>query len=207
MHLQRTGGDVVEHPRHRRLHRRDVRADVPVVVVLVDQPCGAQDEQPELLDLDPRVGDHRLHELLAPEQGALGRAGERPLAHHRQRLLHQPDRPHRVVDPPTAEPGLRHGEPVAAFTEKVVGGHAHLAVTHEGVSRGAAVTPVQTDVADDLDARRVGWHDEHRHPPVLLDIGIGHRQHDQERGEPGVGGEPLLPVDHPLVAVELVLAS
>ena len=33
--------------------------------------------------------------------------------------------------------------------------------------------------------------------------GIGDRHHDQERGEAGVRGEPLLAVDDPLVAVEL----
>ena len=82
VHLQRPGGDVVQHLRHRHLHRRDVVAHLLVVVVLVDLPRGAQHEQAELLDLDPGVGDHLLHQLLAGQQLALGGPRQRPLAHH-----------------------------------------------------------------------------------------------------------------------------
>ena len=32
-------------------------------------------------------------------------------------------------------------------------------------------------------------------------VGIGHRHHDQEVGDRAVGGEPLVAVDHPVVAV------
>ena len=108
-----------------------------------------------------------------------------------------------MVDPAPAEPGLGDGEPLAPLAEQVVGGDPDVVVANVRVSGDAPVAAVQADVADDLDARRVGRHDEHRHAPVRLDVGIGDRQHDQERGEAGVGREPLLAVDHPLVAVAL----
>src|SRR4051794_9611323 len=45
---------AVEDPlRHGRLPRRNVLADLAVVLMLVNQPCRPQDQQAELLDLDP----------------------------------------------------------------------------------------------------------------------------------------------------------
>ena len=56
-------GDVVQHLGHGGFHRRDVLADHSVVLVLVDQPGRAHDQQPELFELDPRVRDALLHHL------------------------------------------------------------------------------------------------------------------------------------------------
>ena len=57
------------------------------------------------------------------------------------------------------------------------------------------------DVADDRDARRVGVDDQHRSALVWPGVGVGDRHHDQEVGDRAVGREPLVAVDHPVVAV------
>ena len=69
------GRHVVEHLHH-RLHRGDVGPHTLVVVVLVDLPRRLHREQPERLDLHPRVGDHLLHHLLV-EDLTLGAATPR----------------------------------------------------------------------------------------------------------------------------------
>ena len=51
------------------------------------------------------------------------------------------------------------------------------------------------------DARGVGVDDEHRGALVRPGVGVGDRHHDQEVGDRAVGGEPLVAVDHPVVAV------
>ena len=58
------------------------------------------------------------------------------------------------------------------------------------------------DVAHDRHAGRVGGDDQHRRALVLVRLGVGDRHDDQEVGHRGVGGEPLVAVDDPLVAVE-----
>ena len=122
MQVHRPLHDVVVHLRHRRLDRRDVLADALVVVVLVDQPGGAQHEQTELFDLDPRVGDPLLGHLQRAQRAGAGLAGERPLAHHVERLADAGDGAHRVVDAAAAEAGLGDGERLALTAEDVVGG-------------------------------------------------------------------------------------
>ena len=57
------------------------------------------------------------------------------------------------------------------------------------------------DVAEDLDAGRLARDDEHRRPLRGARVGVGDGHHDQEVGDRPVGGEPLVPVDHPLLAV------
>ena len=50
---------------------------------------------------------------------------------------------------------------------------------------------------------RVRRHQEHRRALVHGHVRVGHRHHDRERRVPEVRREPLLAVDHPLVAVAL----
>ena len=56
-------------------------------------------------------------------------------------------------------------------------------------------------VALDLDARRLGGDDEHRHPLVRRGIRVSDRHDNEERGVAGVGREPFLAVDDPFAAV------
>ena len=57
------------------------------------------------------------------------------------------------------------------------------------------------DVTDDPNARGVSVDDQHRSALVGPRVGVGDHHHDQEVGDRAVGGEPLVAVDHPLVAV------
>ncbi len=56
-------------------------------------------------------------------------------------------------------------------------------------------------VADDVDPGGAGGDDDHRAALVGVDVGVGHAHDDEEVGHRAVGGEPLVAVDHPLVAV------
>ena len=109
-------------------------------------------------------------------------AAEGPLAHHVEGELALGDRAHRVVDAPTAEAPL--GEHLGAVlgAEEVVEGHPHLVVDD---------VVVVARLGQDLHARRLARHDEHA-------VGA---HHEQDVGDAPGAREPLLAVDHPLVAV------
>ena len=109
------------------------------------------------------------------------------------------------MDPPRAEPLLRDREARAAGAEQAVAGHAHALVDDLGVPADAPEVLGRMlhrrDVAHDPHARRVGGHDEHRGATVRSRLRVGDRHHDQEVGDRAVRGEPLVAVDHPVVAV------
>jgi hypothetical protein len=65
--LQCSRRHVVQHLLHHGLHRGDIGPHGLIIVVLVYLPRRLQCEEPEGLDLHPRVGDHLLHELLVAE--------------------------------------------------------------------------------------------------------------------------------------------
>ncbi len=91
----------------------------------------------------------------------------------------------------------RHDVPSAvdlADAERV--GHAHAGV--EGCVRAFAAHRVHRV---DLDPRCVERHQEHREALVLGELGIGPGQQEHVGGFVGQGGEHLLAVDHPFVAV------
>ena len=96
-------------------------------------------------------------------------------------------------------------KPPPSGPSSALGRHAHVLVEDLRVTAvGAELLPGvlhRRHVADDLHARRVGRHDEHRRALARRGLGIGDGHHDQEVGDRAVRGEPLVPVDHPLVAV------
>ena len=107
---------------------------VPAVVCWSMSQAVWQHEQPELLDLRPRVGDVVLDGLLFGQSSdALGGAAQRPLAHHVEGPMAQPDGAHGVVHPPAAESGLGHREAPALLAEQRVGRQPHVVVVHERV--------------------------------------------------------------------------
>ena len=61
--------------------------------------------------------------------------------------------------------------------------------------------PITEHLAHELVARGVGRDDDHRRAPVRLRVGIGDEHDDPEAGAVGARREPLVRVDHPLVAV------
>ena len=109
------------------------------------------------------------------------------------------------MDAPRDEPVLGDHEPLALAAEQRVGGHAHVLVEDLGVAAELAEARLgvlhRRDVAQDVDARRVGRDEEHRGALVRARVGVGDRHHDQEVGDRGVAREPLVTVDDPLVAL------
>ena len=108
-----------------------------------------------------------------------------------------------MVDAAAAQTSLGDDKRLAFTAEHVVERDPDVGVAHVGVAGVLLGLGAEADVAHDLDAGRVGGNDEHRHALVGADLGIGHRHHDEEAGVAGVGREPLLAVDHPLVTVAL----
>ena len=129
-----------------------------------------------------------------------------PLAHDVERPLRLAEPAHRVVDATAAEPLLGEHEAVAGLTDQVVGRHA--AVAEHGSRRGCPRRPYSTSGCAIVPMSRtismpgvpVG-HDEHRRVAVRPTLGIGLGEHQHDVGHRGVGDEPLVAVDHPLVAV------
>ncbi len=84
-------------------------------------------------------------------------------------------------------------------------GHPAVAEEQLGVVAGTPELDVgvrhRPDVAHDLHARRPGRHDQDRRVLVRATLGVGLGEHEHDVGDRRVGDEPLVPVDHPLVAV------
>ena len=101
---------------------------------------------------------------------------------------------------PGPEPVLGDGEARALLAEQVGGGHAAFFVADLAVA-GALVVAHHRDRADQVEAGRVGRHADHRGARVGVGIGVGDDHRDRQVGADGARGEPLVAVDHPLVAV------
>ena len=106
-----------------------------------------------------------------------------------------------MVDAATAEARLRDHERLPLTAQHVIGRDADIGVADVAVAGAVRRLGPHADVADDLDARGLGRNDEQRHLVVGARLGVGHGHDDEERGVLGVGGKPLLTVDHPVVAV------
>lgn len=143
--------------------------------VLIDEPRGLVHVQPNLVDLDPGLGneltdDTRVGELVAEGHAALG-AGD----HERQRTLGHPDGPHRVMDATWPESGLRDRESFALRAQEVP-------VRHDDVPEHDLRVPVLNLVAEDrqvsLDRHpwSIPWNDDHR----LLTVWLGCPAHRVE---------------------------
>ena len=125
-------------------------------------------------------------------------------AHQLEGALHLAEPAHHVVDAAGAEPLLRDAEAVARLAEHVVERDAHVREARLAMRRPAvALVPHDRDLPHELVARRVGRDEDHRRAPVRLCVGIGDDHDDAEARAVGAGREPLVRVDHPLVAVAL----
>src|SRR3569832_351939 len=178
-------------------------APVLVSFVPIDEPRGAQDEEPRRLDLGARLGDEGLDELLAGERlVAVDLAAERALAHELEGALADADPAHAVVDAARTESLLRNGKAGALGTEAVLDGDAAVFATHFAVA-GEALAGVahDRDVADSDEAGGVRRHEDHRRALVRRRVGVGHGHGDGDRGPVGGRGGPLVPVDDVRVAV------
>ena len=139
------------------------------------------------------------------QRRAVGVAVQRPLAQHVEGAPSHPQPPHAVVDTAGIQALLSDQEPRALGAEQGRARDPDVLVADLGVVAVAPEALVgvlhRGDVADDVHAGGVGFHDEHRGALVRTRIGVGDRHHDQEVGDRAVGGEPLVAVDHPVVAV------
>ena len=200
VHLHCPIDHVVQRARREELQQRHLD---PRLRSRVDLPRRVHRQQAAGLDLGRRVGDPALHDLLLGERTTEGLTLERVGAHQLEGALHLPEPSHHVVDAAGPEPLLRQPEPVpharrARSRRHARAGEAHLAVRPPSASR---VTE-HGHRPHDLDAGRVGRDEDHRGAPVRLRIRVGDGHHDREPRAVGAGGEPLVRVDDPLVAVE-----
>ena len=93
-------------------------------------------------------------------------------------------------------------KPWPRLAERVRDRHAHARVPHLAVRRPAAAGMAHHgNRAHDVDAGRVGGNDDLRRARVRVRVGVGDRHHDAERGAVRARREPLVAVDHPVVAV------
>ena len=106
-------------------------------------------------------------------------------AHHLERAFGEADQAHAVMDAAGPEAALRDLE-AAPFAEQHVGRrHAHVLEQHFGGAVGHAVEAEHRQRAQDLDARRVHRHEDHRLLPVavrIVRIGLAHEDEILQRG-------------------------
>ena len=108
-----------------------------------------------------------------------------------------------MVDPSRAEALLRQPERLAALAEGIRHRDAHAHVAHLAVRvPGTAAVAHHRCGLSDLQPRCVGGHEDHRPALVGRSIRVRYREDDPERRAFRAAREPLVPVDHPLVAVE-----
>ena len=201
--LQRPRRDVVEHLRHRRLHRRDVAAHLLVVVVAgrSSRPCAAR-------------GAGTARARSTSRRSSPGRAACGPAA-----------RPASIARAPARTSGRAPGGRARRCAwrggcARRRGGSGRRRSRRRGrrgggrrgcARRGSGRSCACPRPLGGRRRRRCGrsrcracrtgtTNIESRRWRCL--VGIGDGEHDQERREVGVRREPLLAVDHPLVAVE-----
>jgi hypothetical protein len=120
---------------------------------------------------------------------------------HVECALREADGAHRVVQAPPGEAGLRDVEGLAPLAQQRVRADTDIGVADVRVIADAERIPDHPCLTDPFDARRLGRHQEHRHPFAVSRIRIGHHHDDEECRIARIGGEVLLPVDDPVVAV------
>ena len=129
----------------------------------------------------------------------MGEAVERPVDHHVERHLGLGDPAHAVRQPGRPEAVLPQHVTLAPPAEHGRVGHPQVLDEDLGVAGGAVhgldLAHLGPTVGRDVD--------EERRVARLRQVGIvlGAGQEDGELGAVGVGDEPLVAVDHPLVAV------
>ena len=118
-------------------------------------------------------------------------------------MLASPDRAHGMVDATATQADLSDDEGRAALAEQGVIGQAHISVAHVALRPGPDLAAADADIAHDLNAGRVGGHQEDRGAAIgVFGVRVCDRIEHQNLGIAGIGGEPFLAIDHPLIPVE-----
>ena len=122
-----------------------------------------------------------------------------------QRTLGQADQAHAVVDAARAQAALGDLEAAALAEQDVGRRHAHVLEVDLHVAVRRVVVAEHAERAQDLDARRVDRHQDHRLLRVArrLRVGLAHEDHDLAARVAGARGPPLASVDDVVVAVAL----
>ena len=167
----------------------------------VDLLGGVDGHEAGRLQVHVAVGHEALHELLVLQQAAVHLSGQHALDHQVEGPPHLPDRVHAVEDAAGTEPVLGGAVAVAHLAQHVLRRHPDVVVADLAVVRGRAAP--DADAAHDGDPGGRGGHDDLHHAarPVVLGRLGGPAHDDEEVGRQPVGGEPLVPVDDPLVAL------
>ena len=193
---------VVEHLRPEELDQRDLLAR-GLLPVLVHHPGRVQRHQTRGLHLGRGVRDPVLHGLLGRQRSAERVPLQRALAHDVEGAAGLAQPAHAVVDAAGAQPVLGDLEALADLADQIRLGHAHVAVVDLGVTETEVLVAAHHRyVAHHIDARCVARHQDHRSALVGRRVGVGDHHHDQDRGHHAVAGEPLVPIDDPLVTVQ-----
>ena len=170
---------------------------------VVDQPGGLEGQQPRLLDRHPRLGDLLAHHALLGERLAEGDARRGALAHQLERPLRHADRAHAVMDAAGPEPAWAIAKPPPSSPIRLLDRHAD--VGRSATSQWPCWSLVAEDrqVADDLDARGVHRHEDHRLLAVrsARRVGLAHHDEDLAARVGGAARPPLAAVDDVVVAV------
>ena len=156
--LDRAVEHVHQHVGHDHLDHRDLLAR-DLLAVGVHLPGGVEHEQARLVDLHARGRDPVLHELLLADRAAEGDARVGVTAHDLEAAFRHADRAHAVVDAAGPEARLRDHEAAVLGAEAVRDRHPAVLVADLAVPAAARVAH-HGDRADQLEARRVGRHDD-----------------------------------------------
>jgi hypothetical protein len=180
VHLDGAVDHVVQHARSPELDQRDLDTGFAPLV---------QD-----------VGRIERHETGCLDLGGRFRHVSRPLTHQLEGSLGLAEPAHAVEDPAGPQSLLGNHESRAPLAEEVLPRYAdvveaHLAVVTQG-------GPHRRHHADDLVAGGIGGNDDGGELGVSRGVGLGVAEHGGEGGDVGSAGEPLVAVDHPLVALE-----
>src|SRR6185369_17985107 len=89
----------------------------PMLHLLIEQPCGIEDEQSVLRPLDIALGNGVLDRLLGGDRLAPREAADGALGHHVDQMLDEADIPLGVVKPASSEARLRNPEALTDRTE------------------------------------------------------------------------------------------
>jgi hypothetical protein len=195
---------------HARGHFRDGYLDLRdgllsrFVADRVHHPCRVEDEQPRAIDLDARLRDAFLRDIVVAERLAESDALARAPAHQLQRTFGDANLPHAVVDAAGTETRLRNFEATPLAQEKIRRRDAHILEDHLAMPVWRIVVSEHVQHPDHLHAWSVARDKDHRLLLVAIRVaGIGFPHDDQHPAAriADTGCPPLAAVDDVLVTV------
>src|SRR5439155_26593560 len=118
-----------------------------------------------------------------------------------ERFANLPDSAHRMMNPATAEPGLGDDKTAAPGTEQMVFRDLHVTVAQIAVSTFRFFA--DANIAHEFETRSIDGHDEGGEALIRSGVRVRDCHRNQERGVAGIGGEPLLAINYPVITTQL----